>query len=112
MSFGYYRSEVLGALFSTLIIWVLTGVLVYLAILRCIDQSFEIEKTAMVTTASMGVVFNIIMYFILHTGEFYNSLIAKNKIKQYSSSFRPMLQGNRVESSWSFSFWGWSWSRS
>ena len=74
MSFGYYRSEVLGALFSTLIIWVLTGVLVYLAILRVIDQTFEIEPIAMVATASLGVVFNIAMYFILHTNKCFNGI--------------------------------------
>lgn len=67
MSFGYYRSEVLGALFSILIIWLLTGVLVYLAIVRVITHDFEIESTAMVVTASCGVVFNIIMFVILHT---------------------------------------------
>lgn len=67
MSFGYYRSEVLGALFSILIIWLLTGVLVYLAIVRVITHDFEIESTAMVVTASCGVVFNIIMFVVLHT---------------------------------------------
>ena len=67
MSFGYHRSEILGALFSTLVIWVLTGVLVYMAVLRCITLDFKIEPIAMVTTASCGVVFNIIMYVVLHT---------------------------------------------
>lgn len=73
MSFGYYRSEVLGALFSTLIIWLLTGVLVYLAIIRIIDMDFTIESTSMVATASCGVVFNIIMYFVLHTNKCFGS---------------------------------------
>ncbi|DBB15897.1 TPA: Metal tolerance protein 1 [Trebouxia sp. C0006] len=35
-SFGYHRAEVLGALMSVLIIWVVTGVLIYEAILRII----------------------------------------------------------------------------
>jgi solute carrier family 30 (zinc transporter), member 2 len=74
MSFGYYRSEVLGALFSTLLIWVLTGVLVYLAIVRLITRDFEIESTAMVITASCGVVFNIIMYFILHSNKCFSGV--------------------------------------
>lgn len=69
MTFGYYRSEVLGALFSTLIIWVVTAVLVYLAILRVITQDYEIEPLAMVVTASCGVFFNIVMYFVLHTNK-------------------------------------------
>ena len=68
MSFGYHRSEILGALFSTLVIWVLTGVLVYLAIQRVINlNSFTVEPIPMVVTASCGVVFNIIMWLVLHT---------------------------------------------
>lgn len=67
MSFGYHRSEVLGALFSTLVIWILTGVLVYLAAIRVIYQDFDIDSKAMVITASCGILFNIIMYFVLHT---------------------------------------------
>ncbi|CAF0714377.1 unnamed protein product [Brachionus calyciflorus] len=74
MSFGFYRSEILGALFSTLVIWILTGVLVYLAIVRVIYQEFDIEPKAMVITASCGVVFNIIMYFVLHTNIVINGI--------------------------------------
>lgn len=78
MSFGYYRSEVLGALLSTIVIWILTGVLVYLAVLRCINQDFEIEKIPMVVTASCGVVFNIIMYFVLHTNYLFGNVGLKH----------------------------------
>lgn len=74
MSFGYYRSEVLGALFSILLIWLLTGVLVYLAIVRVITHDFDIEPVAMVVTASCGVFFNIIMFFILHTNRCFDQL--------------------------------------
>ena len=34
MSFGWHRAEVLGATVSVLMIWLVTGVLVYMAILR------------------------------------------------------------------------------
>ncbi len=78
MSFGYYRSEVLGALLSTMVIWILTGVLVYLAVLRCINQDFEIEEIPMVVTASFGVVFNIIMYFVLHTNYLFGNVGLKH----------------------------------
>ena len=74
MSYGYYRSEVLGALFSTLIIWVVTAVLVYLAVLRVITHDYEIEPLAMVVTASCGVFFNIVMYFVLHTNKCFNGV--------------------------------------
>lgn len=67
MTFGFYRSEVIGAFFSILIIWLLTGVLVFLAIRRVITQDYEIESNAMVITASCGVGFNIIMFIVLHT---------------------------------------------
>lgn len=52
--------EVLGALLSVLTIWLVTGVLVYLAIERCINQNFEVKPTEMIIVASCGVVFNIV----------------------------------------------------
>jgi len=52
--------EVLGALVSILIIWLATGILVYMAIQRCIDQTFEVQSIEMVVVASCGVVFNIV----------------------------------------------------
>ena len=36
-TFGFHRAEVLGAMLSVLIIWIITGVLLYAAILRSID---------------------------------------------------------------------------
>ena len=35
-SFGYHRAEVIGALASIMVVWVMTGVLVYEAVLRLI----------------------------------------------------------------------------
>lgn len=78
MSYGYHRSEVLGALFSTLVIWILTGILVYLAVMRVIYQEFDIEPKIMVITASCGIVFNIIMYFVLHTDLCINGIQLKH----------------------------------
>lgn len=98
MSFGYYRSEVLGALFSTLIIWILTGVLVYLAILRVINQDFEIEPVAMVATASCGVVFNIIMYFVLHTNRCFNGVELKHHGHSHSGDGHGHGHGHGAES--------------
>ena len=34
MSFGWHRAEVVGAMVSVLLIWVVTGILVYMAVLR------------------------------------------------------------------------------
>merc|ERR1711890_137905 len=66
MSFGWHRAEVLGATVSVLMIWVVTGILVYMAILRVINQEFEIDATAMLITSGLGVAFNIVMGATLH----------------------------------------------
>ena len=38
MSFGWHRAEVLGAITSVLMIWVVTGILFYMAVRRVINQ--------------------------------------------------------------------------
>lgn len=60
MSFGYYRAEVIGALTSVLLIWVVTGILVYLAIQRLIFKNYVIEGKYMLITAVFGLVVNIL----------------------------------------------------
>ncbi|OWK12901.1 hypothetical protein Celaphus_00014809 [Cervus elaphus hippelaphus] len=66
MNFGWHRAEILGALLSMLSIWVMTGVLVYLAVERLISGDYEIEKQTMLITSGCAVVMNIIMGLILH----------------------------------------------
>jgi len=51
---------------SVLMIWVVTGVLVYMAILRVITKEFEINADAMLITSGLGVLVNIIMGATLH----------------------------------------------
>lgn len=65
-TFGYYRAEVLGALVSVLIIWVLTGVLVFLAIQRVMTRDFTIDADIMLITAGVGLGVNILLGIILH----------------------------------------------
>jgi Co/Zn/Cd efflux system component len=55
-----FFSEVLGALVSVLTIWLATGILVYMAIQRVINQNFVVRPTEMIVVASLGVVFNIV----------------------------------------------------
>ena len=50
----------LSAVVSILIIWILTGVLVYSAIWRCIAPDFTIDATIMMGTAAAAVVFNLV----------------------------------------------------
>ncbi|KAF9420342.1 hypothetical protein HW555_003403 [Spodoptera exigua] len=66
MPFGWYRAEVIGALTSVLLIWVVTGVLVYMAIQRVIYKEFEINATVMLITSAVGVAVNLIMGLTLH----------------------------------------------
>ncbi|KAL7980487.1 hypothetical protein Chor_001641 [Crotalus horridus] len=59
-------AEILGALLSVLSIWVVTGVLVYLAVERLISDNYEIEGDAMLITSGCAVAVNIMMGIILH----------------------------------------------
>lgn len=52
-------AEILGALLSILFLWILTGVLFYMAVRRVIDQNYTINATIMLITAACGVAFNI-----------------------------------------------------
>ncbi|XP_074438449.1 putative proton-coupled zinc antiporter SLC30A3 isoform X3 [Larus michahellis] len=60
MSFGWHRSETLGALASVLSIWVVTGALVYLAAARIVSNDYEIEARAMLATSASAVGVNLI----------------------------------------------------
>ncbi|CAG2116337.1 unnamed protein product [Medioppia subpectinata] len=68
MSFGWHRAEVIGALTSVLMIWVVTGILCFMAVERIISKKYEIEAQIMVITASIGVIVNIIMGISLSAG--------------------------------------------
>ncbi|KAJ8735896.1 hypothetical protein PYW07_007516 [Mythimna separata] len=66
MPFGWYRAEVIGALTSVLLIWVVTGILVYMAVQRVIYKEFEINATVMLITSAVGVAVNLVMGLTLH----------------------------------------------
>uniref|UniRef100_A0A1B6H9H4 Zinc transporter 2 n=1 Tax=Homalodisca liturata TaxID=320908 RepID=A0A1B6H9H4_9HEMI len=66
MPFGWYRAEVIGALTSVLTIWVVTGILVYMAVERIIHRDFEIDTEIMLITSGFGVLVNLIMGLTLH----------------------------------------------
>ncbi|KFH74140.1 hypothetical protein MVEG_01353 [Podila verticillata NRRL 6337] len=63
-SFGYHRAEVLAALMSVFIIWMLTAVLLMEAVER-IKNPTEIDGKTMCIVASIGVAINIILAFAL-----------------------------------------------
>ena len=66
MSFGWHRAEVLGAIVSVLMIWVVTGILVYMAFTRVLTRDFEIKAEVMLITSGLGVLVNIVMGASLH----------------------------------------------
>ena len=53
-------SEVVGAVISVLIIWLVTGVLVYEAILRVIRRDNDIDADIMLITACISVFVNVL----------------------------------------------------
>ncbi|XP_064220016.1 probable proton-coupled zinc antiporter SLC30A3 isoform X3 [Aotus nancymaae] len=66
MTFGWHRSETLGALASVVSLWMVTGILLYLAFVRLLHSDYHIEGGAMLLTASIAVCANLLMAFVLH----------------------------------------------
>ncbi|KAM5137468.1 proton-coupled zinc antiporter SLC30A8 [Callospermophilus lateralis] len=66
LTFGWHRAEILGALLSILCIWVVTGVLVYLACERLLYTDYQIQATVMTVVSGCAVVANIILAVVLH----------------------------------------------
>ena len=66
MSYGYHRAEVIGALASIVLVWFLTGGLLYEAVRR-IYNPLEVDPQIMLITSFIGLIFNLIMGKILHS---------------------------------------------
>lgn len=64
-SYGFFRIEILGALVSIQMIWLLAGILVYEAIARIINDSGEVQGFLMFVVAAFGLVVNIAMALLL-----------------------------------------------
>ncbi|PNY06412.1 metal tolerance protein A2-like [Trifolium pratense] len=64
-SFGFFRIEILGALVSMQLIWLLAGILVYEAISRLIAGPQNVDGFLMFVVAAFGLVVNIIMALVL-----------------------------------------------
>lgn len=64
-SYGFFRIEILGALVSIQLIWLLAGILVYEAITRLINDTGEVEGFLMFIVAAFGLVVNVIMAVLL-----------------------------------------------
>ncbi|XP_008939111.1 PREDICTED: zinc transporter 8, partial [Merops nubicus] len=66
LTFGWHRAEILGALMSMLIIWMVTGLLIYLASMRLLHSDYNVDATVMLITSACAVVANILLSLILH----------------------------------------------
>lgn len=67
-TFGLHRLEVVSAVLSVALIYILTGILLYEAVQRTIHQDFDIDGDVMLITAAIGVAVNLIMGFLLNQG--------------------------------------------
>ncbi|XP_052559609.1 proton-coupled zinc antiporter SLC30A8 [Tympanuchus pallidicinctus] len=70
LTFGWHRAEILGALMSMIIIWMVTGVLTYMASMRLLHPNYDIDAAVMLITSACAVFANILLSLILHqTGQ-------------------------------------------
>ncbi|XP_006830890.1 PREDICTED: zinc transporter 8 [Chrysochloris asiatica] len=68
LTFGWHRIEILGSLLSIFCIWMVTGVLVYLACERLLRPDYQIQATVMIIVSGCAVIANLILSVILHQG--------------------------------------------
>ncbi|CAN6696037.1 unnamed protein product [Malus baccata var. baccata] len=60
-SFGYHRLEVLSALFSVQLIWLVSGILIYEAVDRIVHTKEKVNGLLMFSVAALGFLVNLIM---------------------------------------------------
>lgn len=64
-TYGFFRIEILGALVSIQLIWLLAGILVYEAIVRLLNDTSEVNGFLMFLVATFGLLVNIAMAVML-----------------------------------------------
>ncbi|KAJ7970133.1 metal tolerance protein 1-like [Quillaja saponaria] len=67
-TYGFFRIEILGALVSIQMIWLLAGILVYEAIARIINDTGEVQGFLMFLVSAFGLLVNIAMALLLGHG--------------------------------------------
>ncbi|XP_023270385.1 zinc transporter 4 [Seriola lalandi dorsalis] len=67
-TFGLHRLEVVSAVLSVVLIYILTAALLYEAVQRTVHQDFNIDGDVMLITAAVGVAVNLVMGFLLNQG--------------------------------------------
>ena len=74
----------------------MTLILVYLAIVRIVHGDYEIEADTMMVTAGIGVIFNIIMGFILYFGKTGHTHFGVSHSHEHGSHVHPTKNGVSV----------------
>jgi len=64
MTYGYHRAEILGALASIALVWVMTGILIFEACRRLQDPP-EVDGKLMFIIATLGLFINVAMAYVL-----------------------------------------------
>jgi solute carrier family 30 (zinc transporter), member 2 len=64
-SYGFFRVEILGALVSIQLIWLLAGILVYEAVVRLVGESGDVRGSLMFAVSAFGLVVNVLMAVLL-----------------------------------------------
>ena len=59
MNFGWHRAEIIGAITTILLLWYITAVLCYMAVLRIVNNDYDIDATVMLITGGIEIVLNI-----------------------------------------------------
>eukprot|EP01018_Ginkgo_biloba_P034435 Gb_06879 [translate_table: standard] len=67
-TFGFFRLEILGALVSIQIIWLVTGIIVYEAVDRILHKTSAVDGKLMFIVATFGLLVNLVMIFLLGHG--------------------------------------------
>ncbi|XP_064540864.1 uncharacterized protein ZnT33D [Drosophila montana] len=89
LNFGWYRAEVIGAMLSVYVIWVITGILVWLAVDRLITGQHDVDATIMLATSALAIVVNFIMAIQLGLGHTHTSAQANREPRLHSHISQP-----------------------
>ncbi|XP_031227567.1 zinc transporter 4 isoform X1 [Mastomys coucha] len=85
-TFGFHRLEVLSAMISVMLVYVLMGFLLYEAVQRTIHMNYEINGDVMLITAAVGVAVNVIMGFLLNQSGHHHSHTHSHSLPSNSPS--------------------------
>ncbi|XP_030301511.1 zinc transporter 8 [Calypte anna] len=91
LTFGWHRAEILGALMSMIIIWIVAAVLTYLAGMRLLHPDYDVDATVMLITSACAVLANILLSLILHQTSHGHSCGAQAREHESSPVEKPAL---------------------